>query len=166
MASVNKTANLGLSQWEAGEGFFREDLNADFAKIDEALGSMGVGFIKPELLLEVQLPAASNSSIQPIYLDQVDLTAYKAIIWTVEQVKTCVMRFDNENVYMKCGKGSVFLTFPLGMDLPAYFISLNNESVTVYGLEQTFSKLTRALIETEGGNRFDIPTRMKIWGIK
>jgi len=35
MASTNHTANLGLSQWEGLDAFTREDLNADFRKIDE-----------------------------------------------------------------------------------------------------------------------------------
>jgi len=37
MASTNHTANLGLSQWEGLDAFTREDLNADFRKIDEAV---------------------------------------------------------------------------------------------------------------------------------
>jgi len=38
LASTNKTANLGLSQWEKTDPFSREDLNADLAKIDRAAG--------------------------------------------------------------------------------------------------------------------------------
>jgi len=37
MASTNRTENLGLSQWGEEDGFFREDLNADFRKIDGAV---------------------------------------------------------------------------------------------------------------------------------
>jgi len=38
MSSTNKTANLGLSQWEASDPFTREDINGDFRKIDGAFG--------------------------------------------------------------------------------------------------------------------------------
>ena len=33
------TPNYGLHQWEAGDNFLRTDFNADFSKIDTALGS-------------------------------------------------------------------------------------------------------------------------------
>ena len=32
------TPNYGLHQWEAGDNFLRTDFNADFSKIDTALG--------------------------------------------------------------------------------------------------------------------------------
>ena len=40
MSSTNKTPNLGLCQWEATDPFLREDMNGDFAKIDEAIGRL------------------------------------------------------------------------------------------------------------------------------
>lgn len=40
MASTNKTPHLGLCQWAATDPFLREDMNGDFAKIDEAIGGM------------------------------------------------------------------------------------------------------------------------------
>lgn len=41
MASTNKTENIGLNQWVASDPVLREDFNADNAKIDAALKSMG-----------------------------------------------------------------------------------------------------------------------------
>jgi len=43
LASTNKTANLGLSQWEAADAVQMADFNADNAKIDEALGGLMAG---------------------------------------------------------------------------------------------------------------------------
>lgn len=40
MASTNKTPHLGLCQWEATDPFLREDMNGDFARIDEAFGNL------------------------------------------------------------------------------------------------------------------------------
>jgi len=56
MASTNKTANLGLSQWEAADAVQMADFNADNAKIDEALGGLMAGGSSPWVkLMDVEV---------------------------------------------------------------------------------------------------------------
>jgi len=166
MASANKTANLGLSQWEAGEGFFREDLNADLAKIDEALGNAGAGCIKPELLKEydVETPGISILSIN---VTDLQLEAYKVLWVSVISSQDLFFKFGNAtDTEMNCTSGTIFLAFPLGVDRKISILQIGRNSIQVVSVEDYFSKVENLYFFLKDNKKISAHTRLQLWGIK
>jgi len=165
MASANKTANLGLSQWEAGEGLFREDLNADFAKIDEALGNAGAGCIKPELLIDYDV-AAPNAKLISIPVKDMELKSYSALWLCAISGGNMIFRFGNGNVEIPCKAGDVYLAMPLGMDRMMYIYRFGREGIQVYDMKCQYSHVDYFYFYLSGYDVILSQTKLQFWGIK
>jgi len=68
MASTNKTANLGLSQWEQTDPFSREDLNSDMRKIDESVSRFK--------LFDITVTVETMTATIQLDLDGLDLSEF------------------------------------------------------------------------------------------
>jgi len=99
MASTNKTANLGLSQWEATDAFSREDLNSDFKAVDKALGGQMVK------LADITLEADSISVT--VDLSDIDLAGFVELhVFMPEKVNIKPNDFSGTYQYYASGSWS------------------------------------------------------------
>jgi len=74
MATTNKTANLGLSQWEGTDALSREDLNSDLRKIDEGIGRVRL----------IDKTVTSQTASVQISLSSIDLEKFAEIIFYID----------------------------------------------------------------------------------
>jgi len=101
MASTNKTANLGLSQWEASDPFSREDINGDFRKIDAIMSDY-----LPEKLLDYTVEEQTQSVT--FDLSDKNLDQFREIVFYADMNQSKDMRVNgvDTNSYNKVSPSS------------------------------------------------------------
>lgn len=167
MASTNKTPHLGLCQWEATDPFLREDMNGDFARIDEACGD-----ISRKKLFDITVTEA----VQSIRLDFSDMTTSDYIQFEI------FLDISAEAKNMRVNGGASYTTlFPGGnsTDTRIYAPSgasrltftrsgMLHKNDGIYRMEKSNSTYP-LYIDIYGENassKFSVGDRIIVWGVK
>jgi len=110
MASTNKTANLGLSQWEAVDPFTREDLNANLQKIDEAVCGRMRFDVLADLTIEPQ-----NVSVISVDLNGANLSEYALVFVSTPSINYCSLYVSTSytGTVSQMESGTLVILFPL-----------------------------------------------------
>lgn len=170
LASTNKTANLGLSQWEAADPFTREDLNGDFGKIDEA------AFYLPVKLVDLTVEEETQS-ITFDFSDK-DLDQFGEIVFYADLKQSKNMRIngiESESYYgysantpssnaicMALNQGTSRLSVT-----GTRYIYHTDYVFRFYSLNRTvFPKINTLTVFGEGSDLFSAGDRISIWGIR
>jgi len=95
MPSANKTVNLGLNLWGAGDTELSADLNADNYKIDAAFGNLGAIWVK---LVDKTYTAATGSPY-PLDMSGINLDDYYELIiyLNLNKGNRIYLAFDGKN---------------------------------------------------------------------
>lgn len=169
MASTNKTPHLGLCQWEATDPFLREDMNGDFARIDEAFGNL------PRVKL---FDVTVNQAVPSIQLDftGIDISPYAELeLFFKVSNNSKYMRINEETgqkySYMHPNGGDMInnIPFPVG---PIRIIFGHGAHVIKSDVDYRIYTLDKSIfgafssIELFGGVYFLAGDRVTVWGVR
>jgi len=171
LASTNKTANLGLSQWEASDAFTREDLNADFGKID------GAAFYMPVKLADRTADAQTQSitfDLSDKNLDQFDEIEFYADLKREKNMRINGVETSSYSNYTVAsnfhGVGNNMMLYPgisrMSITKKQLVCSPCHDYVT-YTMDRTvFPSLRTFEIYGNESNPLSAGDRISIWGVR
>ena len=168
MSSTNKTPNLGLCQWVETDPFLREDMNGDFAKIDEAFDH-----VISKRLFSVTVSSATASLL--LDFSDIDMDQYAELM--------LYFRFSNNSKYMRVNGVSTnnYITAgstpdKISLVFPSYQLNFGPEylycnsviSTSGYSLKRTIFPSLESLeifgsSESNGLRQGD---RITVWGVR
>lgn len=161
MASTGKTKNLGLCQWEATDPFLREDMNGDFARIDEAVGSR----LELELLRDLELNTRLMNQVD-IDVSDVDFGSYMFFIVDFRYVQGCYFRLNNFNI-STVENGAKYIFLPLkNPSSNAACVRIREQSITAGFCNLAYSKIDTIRLVCYNDFTHADTTKLAIWGVK
>jgi len=169
MASTNKTANLGLSQWEASDAFTREDLNADFRKIDGAAAYL------PVKLADLTIEAQTQSITIDLSDKNTDQFEEVIIYANFEEMKSLRVNGVETKSY-GAASASSYSEQPCMPLYPgrsrmsvtrACFVYHTDGSHVIYTMQRTnFPSLNTLVIYANEAKFFSVGDRISVWGVR
>jgi len=180
LASTNKTENLKLSQWEAGDAFTREDLNADFRAIDAAAGQGG-GFTR---LKTVSVEAAGKKQID-VDVSDINFCEWQYIMMDVSFDCECKVTLNNDSYWSYCknlisseqvqsdfiakaSDGTRLIFLPFERDGMVSVISQGSHSL-YFGYSEEgnyYSELSLVNLLSNNGSALSGKAEFTFWGLK
>jgi len=170
MASTNKTENLGLSQWVETDPLSREDLNADFRKIDGAAAYLPVKLIDHTVEEETQ---SITFDVSEKNLDQFGEIIFYANFKQLKDMR--INGVDTKLYYTSTGSGGSsvmeYLLMQPGLSrlsiTKSCFVYHTNNTFVYFHMDRTkFPSLDSLEIFGSASNVFSVGDRISIWGIK
>jgi len=172
MASTNKTANLGLSQWEGTDALSREDLNSDLRKIDEAAERLPVKLFDVSVSSGVQTVQIDFTGMDieqyaelDIYVDSEHRDFYYTLNEVREEGKYQYYYGSNSSTDSKIDmmSGTARLGITKGMFYLGHDYCLNRYKMT----RANFPALNSIEICYGYANpQFKVGDRVAVWGVK
>jgi len=167
MSSTNKTANLGLNQWEASDAVQMADFNADNAKLDDIVGKLKASRLETVLIKDIR----ENSGVTDINVDLSGVNFNDYLMILIACPKTAASNVyanevvsDNSTWMFAIADKSYHIGFPLkNSTMYAKFISVSDSNVETQRFYIEYSKLRNLLIRGVGSHT---DTRIQIWGLK
>jgi len=166
MASTNKTANLGLNQWEAADPVEREDFNADNAKLDAAISKRLEWVLMGEYVRE----DASGTSSFSLDVSGYDLSEYLFVAISFPRVNTYAEIYLNSVTdtyvgYVDDGSVCFMLTMKDGDHYPVLISARRGQVDSRYA--RVFVKDVKTImVRADGGSSFGGHLKAQVWGIK
>jgi len=167
MASTNKTPTLELPQWEAADSFGREDLNSAFEKIDAGILETRDTRLRADQLLNLDIPA-SNLNVMSVDVSGVDWMAYKFILIAFPQMKTSDIRINQGTTYIDhITDGCYIFCFPALTECPQVsFLTAYSFDFKAFSGNLSYPDIKSLYFTAYGDYKFDITTKIRIWGVK
>lgn len=168
MASTNKTPHLGLCQWEATDPFLREDMNGDFARIDEAIG--GMSRVK---LFDITVTEAV--SLVKLDFTEVNLEQFAGLEIHIDSASPslCIRVngiTDGQYINVSAGSRMIFMSARPGtviIDISKYAISKHSgNDGSAFMIERQYVPQLSRLDIYPYSSSFSVGDRITVWGVK
>jgi len=168
MSSTNKTAHLGLPQWESTDPVEAADFNGAFGALDRAVG----GKLEAELICDLRVPEdVKDLSMLTMDLSEVNLGDYFCIIVSVPYVNTNAnLCYNGASTGLPTGSGNnstTFFAFPLkNASLKTNTVRQFADYVSAKQGNFSFSYVNSIDLAATDGRTFDSLCNAQLWGVK
>jgi len=175
MSSTNKTANLGLNQWEDTDPVAREDFNADNAAIDTAVGRK-TEFVK----IRTASISASGKTQVDLDVSDINFLDWQYVMIDVTISPECKMKVNNftrcacvmpggssQSDYMSMVYSGTRLIFsPGGMSRKIMVLGYGPELIYYGRCDDYYGQLKSVNFFVDSSSKFSGTAKFVIWGLK
>jgi len=162
MASTNKTANLGLSQWQAKDAFTAEGMNGDLRLIDAAFDH------RPEILLLRALtiaPEKGSVEMAEVDLSDINFGEFYFFIIEIGWAENADMYFNGEKL-TSAPYRSMFYFAPMKRpNVETLFLRVYDTTLSSGQISTRYGNINK-LGFYKNGTAFNSYTELRIWGVK
>jgi len=164
MASTNKTANLGLSQWVASDAVEMVDFNEDNRRIEEAMGKR----LEWELIMEQKMDRQQDVKVISLDVSGIDFSKYAVIVMSFALADDCQLYLnDRTDIAAHIYRSSTVFGFPFkNSSLIVYLFGNKSTVFNVGGDTIRYSQLTTLNLTKHGEANFTSPFDFKMWGAR